>query len=149
MVTYLDLASLGPTEREATLRCEQMGIGGLLLPTGWRYQLLHQAGDGDTVICGPLALPFWRKLEAGVRLVSIAALDDIDPVSNRFETWLLWGLVNAGVPEVEARGLVAKAPTYRHKHYQKYINAEGIAFVMESRSFRIALPGLNELVVKV
>lgn len=85
MTTYIDTASIAPTIEDAIKRCENLGISGYLIPDYDCESTLNGVTDGDTVICGPLRLPYWRQLPSNIRLVSIAEPNDTDPLPNRVE----------------------------------------------------------------
>jgi DNA polymerase-1 len=142
---YLDLASLGPTEELAILRCKQLELAGAVVPSSWRYQVLLHAGGDDTIICGPLGLNFWRLLPATCKLVSVAALEDSDPLPNRANSPLEWALIQQGLVASEAAALVAKAPTPRSSKYQKYVTASSLAYVIGSGKFTCSLPEFEVL----
>ncbi len=121
MPTYIDMATLGPTEQLAIVRAQALGLGGELLPTDMRWRALCVTGEGDTIISGVRGLNYWRLLPDKVNLVSIEAPDDLDPLTNRIHSKLLWLLVQSGVPLTEARNLVKSPPkTERHRRFKVY-----------------------------
>ena len=148
MPTYLDTDSLGPTPELAVRRCRELNLAGRLVPPIWRHEVLRQATADDTVICGPLALPFWRKLHPGARLYALGTLDQTDPVAARFETWLEWGMVYQGIPPADARRfMVAPPKTPRHQYHAQYQAAQATGAIMEFDGHRWpTLPEFEELV---
>lgn len=126
---YLDMASLGSSEELAVARCKQLGLSGALIPRDWRYQVLLQAGNEDTIICGPRGIPFWSKLPARARLINVASSENV--VTVRAATWLEWALTLTGLPQTEAKNLVANPPkTERHGQSSRYNAAASLAFVV-------------------
>lgn len=142
MTTYIDLASLGPAARR---RAEELGIGGLLVPEGWRFEVLLQATAEDTVYCGPMALDFWRKLPPGARLYSVTDIDTAD--AGRIDTWEEWVGVQAGLGRTDARRYLAEPPqTQVHKHYQLWRSAMMRALAIIGQSYHTErLPAFEEL----
>ena len=148
MATYLDIESLAPTAELAEARCRSLKLSGSLLPSLWRHELLLQAGEGDSVVCGVAALPFWRKLQPSVRLVSVQALGDADSLANRFDTWEEWAMVQCRLTPTEAKHYVTIPPkSEKHKHFQVYHHALSLAGVMQwDHKRRPSLPEFEDVV---
>ena len=137
MATYLDTSSLAPSADLAARRCRELQLGGQLVPELWRYEVLQQAGTGDTVICGPQALDFWRKLSPQARLYSVADLVNADPLTARMETWEEWAMVQSGIPRADARRYLEAPPkTARHKRHAAYLQALSMAHIMKCNGRR-------------
>ena len=142
MPTYIDSASIALNDTITSERCRALGLGGLIVPTAWRYVLLRQAVKGDSVICGVEDLDFWRKLIASVRLVSIADPDNADPISKRFGSWYEWAAVQQGIPRKDAEKYLIKPPkTKKHHHYLQWETANSQAYVL-SKMPHVSLPEL-------
>lgn len=121
MPTYIDLASLGPNDDIAHKRAIALGLSGKLLPRTYRGLLLSAAQAGDTVICGPRGLDFWRLLGPQVALVSIEDMVAQDLLPMRFTNTLEWLLVLNTVPRMEAAALVRNPPkTDKHRRWKLF-----------------------------
>ena len=147
MATYLDTSSLAPSADLAAARCRELQLSGQRVPILWRLEVLQQAGAGDTVICGPQALDFWRKLSPHVRLYSVADLTNADPLPSRIDTWAEWAMVQQGLSRTEARRYLETPPrTAKHKHYVAYHDAVSLAALLE-QARPVTLPTFDQVEV--
>ncbi len=125
MTTYIDLHSLAEGEEEAALYAELLFLKGSLVPSEDRTLLYALVEEGDTVICAPSGLPYWRKLNPRIALLTIEGVED-NPLL-RSDSWLQWALELNGVRRGEAQKLALKPPTKKSKMYLTYHHALRIA----------------------
>ena len=143
MPTYLDAASIAPSDALAAERCRALGVGGILVPTLWRCVVLKQATKGDAVVCCVGALDFWRKLGTGVRLVSLADPTNADPIAKRFSDWYVWSAVQHGIPRSSAEKYLTNPPkTMKNHHCLQWETALSHACVL-SKMRHVSLPELE------
>lgn len=89
MTTYLDAPSLAPTPELASKRCYELGINGtVLLDPG-------DLTEGDTLVCGPLAVKRWQEEAPYVRVISIAQPDKVVQLGSAQEQPYKWHLFDS------------------------------------------------------
>lgn len=126
MTTYIDLHSIGPDHETGKRRAKLLGLSGKLLPWEEKHSPLAYAYTGDTVICGPRALDYWRILPKDVALVCTEDLTAQDPLPLRYGNSLEWMLVGMGIPRTEATSLARHSPpkTSKHRRWRVYNDAQ-------------------------
>lgn len=126
--TYIDLASLGPTEDLARLRIQLLNLSGTILRRQDRDMALRSLSPGDAIVTLPSSFPFWRRLPPTIPIVYADDLSAEDPPSNRVSSWLSWSLTQLGLSAAEANVLEKSPPkTERHGRWATWQTATEMA----------------------
>lgn len=122
---FLDTTGLADASIPVAIYAKALGVEGYIIPPEERDVLLtslrtHGAEAGQvTIYTGPGGARYWAGAPTTVRVIVEPASTEV-PAAARVDG-LQWVLQKAGIPASEAKALVAKPPTVKHKRFQEFL----------------------------